>query len=470
MTDYVVQLDNGYYPFFNKGKPIFNGFIYIGEPDLDPETPANQIDVYYIQEDNTRVLASQPIRTSSGGVPTFNGSPVRIIVEQFNYSLKVKDSQDNQIYYNEDVAGAEALVAGIGKQVVETANDPSNPDPQQDLKRKSNPAVGWVVETKNYSDGNGGGGTYEGVLTSTVTPNDFNIIMSDADNTISFVLRQDTIFNLSANGATNDNIDSSAAIANTLSIMPEGATLTGEDGFVYRIDSPQTVTDKSINIKGNFEFDFSNNSTTLDRAISIQGSASATTTTATADINKGAASITVASESGFAAGDWIEILSDTELLGSTATYTKGEIRRVSSTAANTLNIDGGTSDSYDTSTPTVTITKLNMINKPVVEGITIRGSGVSADRHIGLFIQYAYEPRVERVSVFDCAAEGMDFNRCTYGLMYECHTENNNDLTGPTGYGYVFSNLTMFSTVENCTARLFRHAFNVAGLYRFGIT
>lgn len=46
-----------------------------------------------------------------------------------------------------------------------------------------------VVETAEFSDGNGGGGTYDVVLTSSVTPNTFNIIVGVVDNSISFVLR-----------------------------------------------------------------------------------------------------------------------------------------------------------------------------------------------------------------------------------------------------------------------------------------
>jgi len=49
--------------------------------------------------------------------------------------------------------------------------------------------VGDVVDTAEFSTGTDGGATYDVVLTSSVTPNTFNIIIGTADALISFVLR-----------------------------------------------------------------------------------------------------------------------------------------------------------------------------------------------------------------------------------------------------------------------------------------
>ncbi len=49
--------------------------------------------------------------------------------------------------------------------------------------------VGDIVNTVEFSTGNGGGATYDVVLTSGVTPNTVNILIGVADATISFVLR-----------------------------------------------------------------------------------------------------------------------------------------------------------------------------------------------------------------------------------------------------------------------------------------
>jgi len=77
--------------------------------------------------------------------------------------------------------------------------------------------VNDIVGTAEFSTGNGGGGTYDVVLTSSVTPNTFNIIVGVADNSISFVLRviEDTV-DAAAWGITYDSSDSSAAILSLL--------------------------------------------------------------------------------------------------------------------------------------------------------------------------------------------------------------------------------------------------------------
>lgn len=98
MTAIQVNLNQTYFPLFNEGRPVSNGYIYIGEPDTDPEIPSNQKTVQLEQEDGTIVTASQPIRTSAGGVPIYDNSPAAILVDG-NYSAKVLDKNGSQVYY-----------------------------------------------------------------------------------------------------------------------------------------------------------------------------------------------------------------------------------------------------------------------------------------------------------------------------------------------------------------------------------
>lgn len=95
-----VNFPYAYVPYFDKGKPIYNGYIYIGEPDLDPEVIANQKTIYFVQEDGTQVVGAQPVRTGAGGVPTYNGSPIKIKVDG-DYSIKILNAQSAQAYYSE---------------------------------------------------------------------------------------------------------------------------------------------------------------------------------------------------------------------------------------------------------------------------------------------------------------------------------------------------------------------------------
>ena len=94
----TVSLPFGYYPDPTVGRPVFNGSIFIGEPDLDPTILANQKTITIRQEGVDTPSVPQPISTSAGGVPVFNGSPAEILVDG-SYSMAVLNSQDSQVYY-----------------------------------------------------------------------------------------------------------------------------------------------------------------------------------------------------------------------------------------------------------------------------------------------------------------------------------------------------------------------------------
>lgn len=94
----TVQLSPSYFPEANRGRPIANGKIYVGMPDTDPEVVINQKTLSVLQEDGSIIAVSQPIYTSAGGIPVYSGSPVTLLVDG-NYSLKVLNSYDVQVYY-----------------------------------------------------------------------------------------------------------------------------------------------------------------------------------------------------------------------------------------------------------------------------------------------------------------------------------------------------------------------------------
>jgi len=95
----TATLEYDYYPDPTRGRPVFNGSIFVGVVDTDPEF--NQLTISAKQEDGTVVPLSQPVSTSAGGVPQLNGSPIRILVDG-NYSLKVLNSGGSQVYYLSD--------------------------------------------------------------------------------------------------------------------------------------------------------------------------------------------------------------------------------------------------------------------------------------------------------------------------------------------------------------------------------
>ncbi len=98
MPNELVGSQLVYFPDPTQGRPLYNGYVYVGEPDTDPTSSANQKQVSIIQENGTEVEVSQPLRTNAGGVLTYEGSVVRAIVDGA-YSLAVQNKSRSQVYY-----------------------------------------------------------------------------------------------------------------------------------------------------------------------------------------------------------------------------------------------------------------------------------------------------------------------------------------------------------------------------------
>lgn len=104
MANNVARLPIDYFPDPTKGRPVFNGQVFIGEPDKDPEIEANRKAVTLRQEDGTEVPVTtkgQPFITGAGGVILYNGSPVQIIADG-DYSIKVLNAKGAQVYFVEN--------------------------------------------------------------------------------------------------------------------------------------------------------------------------------------------------------------------------------------------------------------------------------------------------------------------------------------------------------------------------------
>lgn len=105
----IINLPVLFVPDPIKGKPLALGQIFVGEPDLDPQIPANQKQLSIVQEDGTVVPQPQPFILSAGGVPVYNGSTVRLDVAG-NYSLKILDRFGAQKYFIDNVLDSGSIV------------------------------------------------------------------------------------------------------------------------------------------------------------------------------------------------------------------------------------------------------------------------------------------------------------------------------------------------------------------------
>lgn len=77
------------------GAALDNGSIYIGAANQDPV--ANPIAIYW--DAGLTSAASQPIRTNAG-LPVYQGTPANVYVDQYAYSITVKDSGGRTVYTN----------------------------------------------------------------------------------------------------------------------------------------------------------------------------------------------------------------------------------------------------------------------------------------------------------------------------------------------------------------------------------
>lgn len=134
----------------NNSNAVSLGKMYIGLPDTDPITPANQIPVYAVQPDGSELQIPQPVRTTAGGVVTYGGTPIQLKVSEEIYSVRIDSSANAQLYYTARVE----LSGGVPEGVVLSINSIKS------LEDVTEPAVNTVYEVIGYYEDTtvGGGG------------------------------------------------------------------------------------------------------------------------------------------------------------------------------------------------------------------------------------------------------------------------------------------------------------------------
>lgn len=91
------------------GRPLDNGKIYIGQPNLDPKD--HPIDVYWDQE--LTVAAVQPVPTL-GGLMFNDNAPGMIYADVDDFSVRVLDKNGRQIYFVPSMKSANLFNVGKG--------------------------------------------------------------------------------------------------------------------------------------------------------------------------------------------------------------------------------------------------------------------------------------------------------------------------------------------------------------------
>lgn len=90
------------------GQPLENGYVWIGEPNLNPQT--NPVVAYY--DAAMTIVAPQPLRTLNGYVSRA-GTPAQIYVDGVNFSILVQDSKGSMVYNFPDGTGISPDACGV---------------------------------------------------------------------------------------------------------------------------------------------------------------------------------------------------------------------------------------------------------------------------------------------------------------------------------------------------------------------
>lgn len=79
-----------------RGALLDAGYIYIGTANNNPETPANQLQLYW--DNALTIQAPQPLRTL-GGVIVNGQNPSMVFFNEANYSMTVRDADEVLVSY-----------------------------------------------------------------------------------------------------------------------------------------------------------------------------------------------------------------------------------------------------------------------------------------------------------------------------------------------------------------------------------
>lgn len=243
-----VPFPYSYYPDPENGGPLFAGSIFVGIPDLDPETLANQIPVMGRQENGTLVPLIQPIATSAAGLPTYNGSDVVLVVNASVFSVKVLDKDNDQAYYQPRVDG------------VLTSSQIVTPlDSTSDIAASGLP-VGALIQTAGYaSSGDGGDALYQ-VVGSGVGDPIFFIPISNGNRAKRIKIPQQvfsTVSNMVAspwigegdNAKTNGYLSENDGGGSSYKIVAGGTGVADEGSFIDLANGYQAnlIATRSVN-------------------------------------------------------------------------------------------------------------------------------------------------------------------------------------------------------------------------------
>jgi len=258
------------------------------------------------------------------------------------------------------------------------------------------------------------------------------------------------------NGVRTDNEIIAAAFAD----LESGGCIRFEQGRTYTISG---AIDCDLTGLDNVLVD--GQGATLDapvmtgRVFTVRGTEAATTTTLTAAVTDRIRTLSVASSAGFAAGDVVLIISDTELFNNERDYYfKQDVARVESVGSGTIVLDAPTWNSYSISGgATVTVTRYDPVRNLKIRDLSFTGPGTGLNQ-FGLTIRYFDGVDISNVRVDGVGTQGISANDGIDLKVSNCSFFNCNQ--DSYGYGVIAGSVHSVKFI-NCYGSNNRHSFDV---------
>lgn len=193
-------------------KSVLNAKIYIGEYGTlpNPTNSATWKQAYFVQDDGTRVAASQPIRTNAAGFAVDGSGNIRTVQVDGQYSLLVQDSLSVQKFSNTRVFDLSMDVGRTADSIAELRAKPKTGTPKMFV-------FGYYVK------GDGGGGEYWYDSTDTTSADNGGTIIAATDGGRWKLIIQSGIVSFGQFGAKTDGTDSTSFVQAALNAASSGA-------------------------------------------------------------------------------------------------------------------------------------------------------------------------------------------------------------------------------------------------------